>query len=140
MQILIIDGQGGRMGKTIIELLRQRGLDCEIIAIGTNAVATSAMLKAGADRSATGENPVAVVAATADVIAGPVGILIANSLLGEISARMAYCVATSRAQKVLIPVNKCGVIVAGTRALSMNDYIESAVDLIAECCVKATGD
>ena len=92
MKILVIDGQGGRMGKALVETLRRRGFSGEILAVGTNSAATAAMLKAGADEGATGENPVVVASRRADVILGPMGIIAANSLLGEITPAMALAV------------------------------------------------
>ncbi len=130
MNILVIDGQGGRIGKAIIEALRAKGADCEITAVGTNTIATGAMLKAGADRSATGENPVVVMCGEADVITGPVGIIAANSLVGEITPKMALAVSESRAHKVLIPVNKCRVSIAGVRDMTLGEYISDAVGQI----------
>ena len=82
MKILVIDGQGGRIGKTIIERLAAAKVEGELIAVGTNSIATAAMMKAGASEGATGENPVVVLSCEADVIVGPVGIVAANSLLG----------------------------------------------------------
>ena len=130
MRILVIDGQGGRIGRGIIEQLIKGGFKGEIIAVGTNSSATEAMMKAGAQRGATGDNPVAVNAAEADIITGPVGIIAANSLMGEVTPRMAYSVAASRAKKVLIPVNRCNIVMAGTEELTLNEYIARAVQMI----------
>ncbi|MBQ7091633.1 MAG: DUF3842 family protein [Clostridia bacterium] len=130
MKILVIDGQGGRIGRGMIELLKKGGFRGDIIAVGTNSSATEAMMKAGADRGATGDNPVAVNAAEADIITGPVGIIAANSLMGEVTPRMAYSVAASRAKKVLIPMNRCNIVMAGTEELSLNEYIARAAQLI----------
>lgn len=130
MKILVIDGQGGRVGRGIIEQLIKGGFKGEIIAVGTNSSATEAMMKAGAQRGATGDNPVAVNAAEADIITGPVGIIAANSLMGEVTPRMAYSVAASRAKKVLIPVNRCNIVMAGTEELTLNEYIARAVQMI----------
>jgi len=127
MNILIIDGQGGSLGKQLITQLHKALPQQSITAIGTNSLATSAMLKAGADVGATGENPVIVGSAKADLILGPIGILIADSLLGEITPAMAAAVGKSPAQKILIPMNKCNCIIAGTASLPMSKYIESAV-------------
>ena len=96
MKIVVIDGQGGSLGKAITEKIKSR-YNCEIYAIGTNSIATSAMLKAGADCGATGENPVIVNSRDADVIIGPIGIIAANSLLGEITPKMAAAIAFSEA-------------------------------------------
>ncbi len=115
MNILIIDGQGGGIGRQLVEGLRAAG-ETRIFCVGTNALATSAMLKAGAMRAATGENAVLVACRSADVIAGPVGIVIADALLGEVTPAMAAAVAQSRARRVLIPVNHCDNFVVGIPA------------------------
>lgn len=128
MKIVIIDGQGGRMGKSVIEQLRSRNPRLELYAIGTNSTATSAMLKAGASFGATGENPVAVNAADADLIIGPIGIVMANSLLGEITPAMAAAISSSRACKLLIPVNRCNHFIAGCRQSPLSDYIAEVCD------------
>lgn len=132
MKICIIDGQGGRMGKALVEGIHEVLPDQELIALGTNTLATTAMLKAGAAYGATGENPVLYNCADADIIAGPIGILSANALLGEITPAMAAAVGQSRAQKVLIPVARCNLTVAGVEEMSLNDYIRCAVKCIAE--------
>ena len=130
MKILVIDGQGGRMGKVLVETLRRRGFSGEILAVGTNSAATTAMLKAGADEGATGENPVVVASRRADVILGPMGIVAANSMLGEITPAMALAVSESEARKVLIPVNRCRIQVAGVQEMSLGEYTERAVDTV----------
>lgn len=132
MKVLVIDGQGGRMGQALVETLRRRGYTGELLAVGANTTATAAMLKAGADEAATGENPVRVAARQADVITGPMGIIAANSLLGEITPAMALAVSESPARKVLIPVNRCRILVAGVQELSLSDYTEQAVELILQ--------
>ena len=129
MRILVIDGQGGKMGKAIVEQLVKAGHKDEIIAVGTNAVATAAMIKAGV-AGATGENPVIVNAAKADYIIGPMGIIAANSLLGEITPRMALAVSESDARKLLIPVSKCNIQVVGTVDKPMNDYINEICEYL----------
>ena len=129
MKIVVIDGQGGRIGKSIIEQLRSSGCTDEVLAVGTNSIATSAMLKAGADAGATGENPVVVAARDADMIVGPIGIIAADSMLGEITPAMADAIGRSRARKVLVPVNKC-FEVAGVREMSLSGYVEQAVNMI----------
>lgn len=128
MNILIIDGQGGRMGKSVIEGIRNAGITAEITAVGTNSMSTSTMLKAGADRGATGENSVVVCARNADVIIGPIGIVIADSLLGEVTEKMAVSVSKSRAKKLLIPINQCDNFVVGVEDLSVNTLINSVVE------------
>ena len=131
MKITIIDGQGGRIGKSVIEQIKKAHSDLELYAIGTNSIATSAMLKAGADNGATGENAVIVNAADSDIIVGPIGIVFANALLGEITPAIATAVGASKAYKILIPVNRCNHFVAGCAEAPMSDYIRIAVDKIA---------
>lgn len=129
MKIVVIDGQGGSLGRALVEGIK--GLDgCEIYAVGTNSIATSAMLKSGADFGATGENPVVVNCRDADIIAGPIGIIAADSLLGEITEKMAAAVAKSGAVKVLIPVSRCSVTVAGVQDMPMGELIKIAVEKI----------
>ena len=134
MKVLVIDGQGGKMGRALVENILKQNIPCELVAIGTNALATEAMLKGGATAAATGENPVIVNAKDADVIAGPMGIIAANTLLGEVTPSMALAVSESRALKVLIPVNRCGIFAAGTEDKTPAQYIESAVRKISEVC------
>ena len=118
MTILVIDGQGGKLGRTLIENIKKNFPTVEIMAVGTNSMATSAMLKGGADRVATGENPVVVACRSAQIIVGPVGIAMADALLGEISPVMANAVASSNAHRVLIPMNLCDTYVAGVNSTS----------------------
>ncbi|MBD5509172.1 MAG: DUF3842 family protein [Lachnospiraceae bacterium] len=128
MKIVVIDGQGGRIGKNVIEQVKANHKDLELYAIGTNTMATSAMLKAGADFGATGENAVLVNVADADIVVGPVGIVFANALLGEITPAIATAVGASRAFKILIPVNRCNHYIAGCTENSLGEYIRIAVD------------
>ena len=134
MDIVIIDGQGGGFGRALIEALRAGGVTQEIVAVGTNALATSAMLRAGASAGATGENAVIVNAARARILAGPIGLVMANSMLGECSpamaTAMARAVAESPAHKVLIPVAKCGAHIAGLPEKPLAQYIADAAELI----------
>ena len=123
MKLAVIDGQGGRIGAQLVDAIRQAGLPGEVLAIGTNSAATAAMMKAGADAGATGENPVIVACRDADLIIGPIGILSADALLGEINPSMAAAVGRSRAVKLLLPLNQCNTIVVGTRALSVSALI-----------------
>ena len=133
MVIVVIDGQGGRMGSLFIERWKKQGkVQAEIVAVGTNSAATSAMLKAGADKAATGENPVVVYARKADYIVGPIGILAADALLGEVTAVMAESVARSDARKLLIPVNSCGFYVAGVGGYTLSELVDDAVDMIGQ--------
>ena len=132
MKILVIDGQGGRMGKSVIEQLKKKWPDLEITAIGTNSLATSAMLKAGASAAATGENPILVNSRTADIIIGPIGIVMANSLLGEVTPAIAEAVSSSPAFKILIPVNRCCHFIVGCGEQSLTAYISEVVDKVDE--------
>ena len=135
MKVLIIDGQGGKMGQMIIERIKSIGIPCELIAIGTNSIATSAMLKAGADAGATGENPVLVTSGDADVIIGPIGIIAADSLLGEVTPAMAVAVGRSSAKKLLLPVNLCNNIIVGTGTMPLAKLISEAVDELAKIII-----
>jgi len=130
MRILVIDGQGGGVGRALVEKLRARMPDGEILAVGANAIATSAMLKAGATAAATGENAVRVCARDADVIAGPIGIVLKDAMMGEITGGMAAAVATAKARRVLVPVQRCATTVAGTAGFSLQQLLDDAVEQI----------
>lgn len=117
------------MGKSIVEQMKRNFPEDEILAIGTNSIATAAMLKAGADAGATGENPAIVGCRTADLIIGPLGIVIADSLLGEITPAMAAAIGQSRAKKILLPVNRCQHYVVGCRDLPLGELVRMAVEL-----------
>ena len=130
MKIVVIDGQGGRMGKAVVEGLRAKNIGDEIVAVGTNSAATVAMLAAKADYGVTGENALIVNCRDADYIVGPMGILVADAMHGEISPAMAAAIGQSRAQKVLLPVSRCSTYVAGTRSLSLGEYINEAIAFI----------
>ena len=132
MNIVIIDGQGGQLGAQLVKEILSRFSDVTLTAIGTNALATAAMLKAGARNAATGENPTLVACKSADVIVGPIGIVIADSLLGEITPKMALAVAQSDAERILIPMNRCRSLVAGIRAPSTSELISDTVDKLSE--------
>lgn len=135
VRVLIIDGQGGRMGAQLVEGLKNAVPAACITAVGTNAIATSAMVRAGALQAATGENAVMVNSRRADIIAGPLGIVMADSLLGEITPAMAAAVAQSEAFKVLLPVNRCNHVVVGVQDLSMGQLISQAVQRISQLCL-----
>ncbi len=130
MKILIIDGQGGGLGRQLVSAVKEKYPENEILAVGTNSAATNAMLRAGADQAATGENSVAVASERADVIMGPIGIVIADSMLGEITPRMALSVGQSRAKRILIPVNLCDNIVVGVNEISMTKNVQNAVEAL----------
>ena len=127
MNVTIIDGQGGQLGAQLVKEITRQFCDISITAIGTNAVATAAMLKAGASQAATGENPVVVACRKADVIIGPIGIVIADSMLGEITDKMAIAVGQANAVRILIPMNKCENMVAGVPDLNMGALIGDAI-------------
>ena len=127
MNILVIDGQGGMIGRQLITEIRRTMSDVEITAVGTNTLATASMLKAGADSGATGENAVIVCTRSADVIIGPIGIVIADSLLGEVTPRMAVAVGQSAAKRILIPVNHCANFIAGVADMSVGRLVDSVV-------------
>ena len=123
MKITVIAGQGGKLGKSIVEQLKKEHPQLELYAIGTNSLATAAMLKAGADYGATGENPCIVNAQDSDIIIGPVGIVIANALLGEITPAIATAVGASKAYKILIPMNRCNHYVVGCNENGLSENI-----------------
>ena len=130
MNILVIDAQGGGIGKLLITAIKRDIPSAHITAVGTNTNATMNMMKAGADDAATGENPVIVACRSADVIVGPAGIAIADSMLGEITPRMALAVAQSHAKRVLIPFNQCNNIIVGIAKAGMASLVQAAVDEI----------
>ena len=128
MNILVIDGQGGQLGSQLIKTMLSEIDEIKITAIGTNAVATSAMLKAGAHQAATGENSVLVACKKADIILGPIGIVIADSMLGEVTPKMAVAVGQADAARILIPINKCENLVAGVTAVSTKTLLEDVMN------------
>ena len=130
MRILIIDGQGGGLGRQLVTAVKERCPEAEVLAVGTNSTATGAMLRAGADQAATGENAVLVACRRADVIIGPIGIVIADSMLGEITPAMAAAVGQSPAKRILLPVNQCDNLVVGAADLSMADKVREAAELL----------
>jgi hypothetical protein len=127
MNILVIDGQGGQLGGQLIKSLKANFQNIKIMAVGTNATATAAMLKAGADQAATGENPVMVACRKTDVIIGPIGIVIADALFGEITPQMAVSVGQADAVRILLPVNKCDNLVAGIPNVSTAAILEDVI-------------
>ena len=136
MKLLVIDGQGGQLGSQIMKAIRNKYNDAYIMAVGTNATATASMIKAGADQGATGENPVIVASRKADVIVGPVGIVIADALLGEITPKMAVAIGQSNAAKILIPINKCENLVAGVPNLTTTALIDDTLNKLQEIISK----
>ena len=136
MNLLVIDGQGGQLGSQIIKAIRNKYNDIYIMAVGTNATATASMIKAGANQGATGENPVIVASRKANVIIGPIGIVIADSLLSEITPKMAVAVGQSNATKILIPINKCENLVAGVPNLTTTALIDDTLNKLQEIISK----
>ena len=127
MNIVVIDGQGGQVGAQLIKEICANFQNINLTAIGTNAVATSAMLKAGAHFGATGENPVVVASRKADVIIGPIGIVIADSLFGEVTEKMALAVSKADAVRILLPINKCSNLIAGVPNLNTSALIADTI-------------
>ena len=127
MNMLVIDAQGGGIGKQLVAALKGAMPDATITAVGTDSAATAAMVKAEADKAATGENAVVVGCRHADIIVGPIGIVIADALLGEITPKMALAVAQSDAKRVLIPFNHCDNVIVGVSDYSISKLIANAV-------------
>jgi len=127
MTIIVLDGQGGGIGRALVAAIEPMlPQDAELLCVGTNAMATAAMLKAGAQRGATGENAVRWAAAHADVLVAPIALVLKDSMMGEVTGDMAACVGASRAVKVLVPTQRCGTQVAGVNAMSMQQLVEDA--------------
>lgn len=137
MMLVIIDGQSGRMGALIAERVKAAKLPCKVLAVGTNAIATATMMKAGANQGATGENPVMVACRTADVIVGPIGILSADALSGEVTPAMAVAIGQSAAKKLLLPVNRhCGHTMVGVRDLTLSQLVDEVVEQLRLLCAE----
>ena len=132
MKILVIDGQGGGVGRSIVAALKAAMPHMPVLALGTNAQATAAMLKAGADQGATGEGAIRYQCKTADIIMGVTGILHANAMLGEITPGIAAAVSLSEAKKVLVPLDRCGLLIAGVEKQPLESLIRKAVEMVAE--------
>ena len=128
MKILIVDGQGGGVGRQLAVQIKQAFPDIELMAVGTNTIATSAMMKGGADTAATGENAVLVAARKADVIIGPLGIVVADSLGGEITPAMANAVAQSNAKRILLPFKNCDNVIVGVSDYTLVNLIQLAIE------------
>ena len=138
MRILIIDGQGGGIGARLVSLLRPRlPAGCELLCTGTNSLATSATLKAGADRGATGENALCYNAQRSDLILGPIGVVLANGIMGEVSPAAASAVSGAECVKILIPSPTCGTLIAGTEDCRLEEYLRRAVELALQELEKA---
>lgn len=127
-KVLVIDAQGGGLGKQLISRIKKELPDVFITAVGTNSIATQAMMKAGADEQATGENSVVVSCRKAEIIVGPIGIVIADSMIGEVTPAMAVAVAQSPAKRILIPFCNCDNFIAGVNEFNTGQLIRSAVE------------
>ena len=130
MKIAVIDGQGGGIGKAIVDGIRSHIPVAEILALGTNSMATGQMLKAGANEGATGENAIIHNVRKVDIIVGVIAILNANALMGELSPKMAIAIGSSDAKKVLLPINRCGINVVSVEEVSLATHIDNAIDII----------
>ena len=135
--IMILDAQGGGIGRQLITLIKKEMPGACILGIGTNSAATAAMLKAGADEAATGENAVVVASSKADFILGPIGIVIADSMLGEITPAMASAVARAGAMRILIPFSSCDNFIAGVSDFSTGHLLQDAVRKLKEVWQRA---
>ena len=131
MKILVIDAQGGGLGKMLVEGLKKALPEAYVYAVGTNSIATSSMLRAGADEAATGENSVLAALRKADVVVGPIGIVIADAMLGEITPRIALAVSRAEVKRVLIPFNHCDNIIVGSGNKGMAAVVKEAVETVA---------
>ena len=137
MKILVIDGQGGGVGKNLIAALKREMPSQPLIALGTNTQATAAMLKAGAQRGATGENAVCWAARNADILIAPIALVLKDSMMGEITGNMAAAVGSSRATRILVPTERCGTHVAGAHGFSMQSLVEDAARQAAALAAQA---
>ena len=134
MKLVVIDGQGGGVGRSLVAALKARMPDQRVIALGTNVQATAAMLKAGADAGATGESAIRYQCKTADIILGVTGILHANAMMGEISPGIAAAVSLSEGQEILVPLERCGLMIAGVGKQPLDGLIRQAADMAASLC------
>ena len=137
MRIAVVDGQGGGIGKAIVERIKSADIKgVEILALGTNATATGQMLRAGADEGATGENAIVHNMAEVDIIVGVIAVLAANSMLGELTPAMVEAIGGSKAFKVLLPINRCGIHVVGVKDTNLSVLLDEAIVSITEYCQK----
>ena len=133
MRLAVIDGQGGGIGATIIKGIRQViGQEVEVLALGTNSAATTRMMKAGANKGATGENAIVMTSQNVDIIIGPIGIIMANSMMGEVTTKMAAAVTTSSARKILLPLTQENVVLVGASTEPLPHLVEAAIKMIKE--------
>ena len=134
MRVLIIDAQGGGIGKLLVSAVKKAFPSDVVTAVGTNSMASSAMRKAGADFTATGENAVVVNCRRADVILAPIGVVIADAMLGEITPAMALAAGQSPAKRILLPIGHCDNMVAGVKALGVGQLVQEAVERLKAIC------
>lgn len=127
MQVLILDAQGGGVGKLLVEGLKRALPEQELTVVGANALATAAMLRAGAEHGATGENAAVVCAARADLILAPIGMVLCDAMLGEVTPAMAMAVGRSAAHKILIPISRCQTSIAGLPSQTLPEAVDAAV-------------
>jgi hypothetical protein len=129
--LMVMDGQGGGIGRVVIKKLRDAfGEECEILALGTNSVATTQMMKAGANRGATGENAIITIAPKVDIIIGPLAIIMANSMMGEVTSLMSKAISSSNALKILIPLTQERVEIVGVSGEPLPHLIDQAIEII----------
>lgn len=140
LQIAVVDGQGGGIGRALVEMIKRRWPHLHVRALGTNALATGAMMKAGADDGATGENAVLYNAPRMQVLLGPIGILSANGLLGEVSPAMAAAIGSSDAVKILLPSQRCRIRLTVGEPRSTQSYVAEAVSLLEQELERLTAD
>ncbi len=132
MRIAVVDGQGGGIGRAIVEKIKAALPNVEVVALGTNSAATGQMLRAGADDGATGENAIIHNMKSADVVVGVIAIINANSMMGELSPAMAQAIGESRAFKVLLPINRCNIHVVSVEEVPLSVHLDNAVRTIRE--------
>jgi len=131
--LMVVDGQGGGIGAALIKRLREEiGFELNIVALGTNPIATSNMMKAGANRGASGENAIVRTAPMAQLIVGPIAIVLANAMMGEVTPRMAEAICSSGGRKILIPLTQENVMIAGVQAEPLPHLVEQVVKMIIE--------
>lgn len=130
--VVVVDGQGGGMGRGLVEAIKKKWPQLHVRAVGTNSLATAAMLRSGADDGATGENAVVFNAHRADVLLGPIGVLTPNGLLGEVSPRMAEAIGGSEAVKILLPSQRCSIRLAAGDPQPLQFYLDQALRLLEE--------
>lgn len=141
MRVLVVDGMGGRIGQEVVARLRAAfGERVEVLAIGTNSTATTAMLKAGANRGATGENALRVTVREADVVIGPLSLLVPDSMMGEVTAAMAQALAASSARKVMLPLTNPRIDLVGVTKTPLPHLLDEAIAVVSSMLGKEVGD